>query len=205
MAKINPIAALAPIARKSELKRRYLPEYRTITPLQKGWATCFLDAWGNKYGGNELPDSCKSSVIGRLMVRKSWNDRESARIIDVVEGLHKLGYQGNELFIKSWQLINPHNSVSNLLARANEQEDADLVEEVMNELFKPDNPIRHVAIKHYCERKCSQDIAVDLSRLTGIHIENAKTRIKWCRELLVASLYHAIRRKIDAKIDKRAA
>jgi len=201
----NPIASLAPITRKSELKKRYLPTYQPITPLQKGWATCFLDAWGNKYGGSEGPYSYKSNVIGRLMIRKSWNDRESAKIIDVVEGLHKLGYQGDELFIKSWQLINPQNSVSNLLARATEQEDADLVEEVINELFRPDNPIRHVAIQYYCERKCAQDIAVDLSRLTGIHIQNARTRVKWCRELLIASVYHAIKRKIDVKIDEREA
>lgn len=201
----NPVSVLASIPRKTELKRRYLPKHQSITPLQKGWASCFLDAWGAKYGGEEGPSSGKVNVIGRLMIRKHWNERESAKIIDVVETLHGLGYSGNELFLKAWQMINPQNSVSNLLARANEQEDADLVEDVINEMFKPDNPIRHVAIKHYCDRKCSQEIAEDLARITGIHVENARTRVRWCKDLLLASVYCAIKRKIEDKITDIAA
>lgn len=188
----DALAQLAQVMRKSDLKKRYLKPVKLITPLQSAWVRCLLDVWGEKYGGSIGPDGGKSSVIGRLMVRKEWNDRESERILEVVNNLHKQGYKGNELFLKVQQIINPHNSVSNLLDRANEQEDADLVESVISRIFSPDNPIRHVAIKHYCERKCSQDIAYELSRLTGIHLESSRKRIRWCRELLEASVYHAI-------------
>lgn len=193
------LTQLAQVMRKSDLKKRYLKSVKLITPLQSAWVRCLLDVWGEKYGGHVGPDSGKCSVIGRLMIRQEWNDRESERIIDVVNNLHKQGYRGDELFIKAKQLINPQHSVSNLLDRANEQEDADLVESVICSTFAPDNPIRHVAIKYYCERKCAQDIAYELSRLTGIHPENAKTRIKWCRQLLEASVYHAIRNEMEAK------
>ncbi|MDU5828142.1 MAG: hypothetical protein E6Z60_14660 [Mixta calida] len=193
------LTQLAQVMRKSDLKKRYLKSVKLITPLQSAWVRCLLDVWGEKYGGHVGPDGGKSSVIGRLMIRKEWNDRESERIMDVVNNLHKQGYRGDELFIKAKQLINPQHSVSNLLDRANEQEDADLVESVICSTFAPDNPIRHVAIKYYCERKCAQDIAYELSRLTGIHPENAKTRIKWCRQLLEASVYHAIRNEMEAK------
>lgn len=193
------LSQLAQVMRKSDLKKRYLKPVKLITPLQSAWVRCLLDVWGEKYGGHVGPDSGKCSVIGRLMIRQEWNDRESERIIDVVNNLHKQGYRGDELFIKAKQLINPQHSVSNLLDRANEQEDADLVESVICSTFAPDNPIRHVAIKYYCERKCAQDIAYELSRLTGIHPENAKTRIKWCRQLLEASVYHAIRNEMEAK------
>lgn len=193
------LTQLAQVMRKSDLKKRYLKPVKLITPLQSAWVRCLLDVWGEKYGGHVGPDSGKCSVIGRLMIRQEWNDRESERIMDVVNNLHKQGYRGDELFIKAKQLINPQHSVSNLLDRANEQEDADLVESVICSTFAPDNPIRHVAIKYYCERKCAQDIAYELSRLTGIHPENAKTRVKWCRQLLEASVYHAIRNEMQAK------
>ena len=201
----DALAQLAQVMRKSELKKRYLKPVRLITPLQSAWVRCLLDVWGEKYGGSVGPDSGKSSVIGRLMIRKEWNDRESERILEVVDNLHKQGYKGNELFIKAQQLINPQNSVSNLLDRANEQEDADIVEAVICRLFEPANPIRHVAIKYYCERKCAQDIAYELSRVAGIHPENAKTRIKWCRQLLEAGVYHAIVADIDANRQQLAA
>lgn len=201
----DALAQLAQVMRKSDLKKRYLKPVKLITPLQSAWVRCLLDVWGEKYGGSVGPDSGKSSVIGRLMIRKEWNDRESERIMEVVDNLHKQGYKGNELFIKAQQLINPQNSVSNLLDRANEQEDADIVEAVICRLFEPANPIRHVAIKYYCERKCAQDIAYELSRVTGIHPENAKTRIKWCRQLLEAGVYHAIVADIDANRQQLAA
>lgn len=201
----DALAQLAQVMRKSDLKKRYLKPVKLITPLQSAWVRCLLDVWGEKYGGSVGPDSGKSSVIGRLMIRKEWNDRESERILEVVDNLHKQGYKGNELFIKAQQLINPQNSVSNLLDRANEQEDADIVEAVICRLFEPANPIRHVAIKYYCERKCAQDIAYELSRVTGINPENAKTRIKWCRQLLEAGVYYAIVADVDANRQQLAA
>lgn len=201
----DALAQLAQVMRKSDLRKQYLQPVKLITPLQSAWIRCLLDMWGEKYGGNVGPESGKVSVIGRLMIRKEWNDRESERIMEVVENLHKQGYRGDELFIKAQQLINPQNSVSNLLERANEQEDADLVESVICRIFAPNNPIRHVAIKYYCERKCAQDIAYELSRLTGIHIETSRKRIRWCRELLEASLYHAIKQELNGINHKNAA
>lgn len=201
----DALAQLAQVMRKSELKKRYLTPIKLITPLQSAWVRCLLDVWGEKYGGEVGPERGRSSVIGRLMIRQEWNDREMERILDVVNNLHKQGYKGNELFLKAQQLINPRNSVSNLLDRANEQEDADIVEAVMCRLFQPANPIRHVAIKYYCERKCSQDIAMELARLTGIDAQSSWRRIKWCRELLEASVFHAIVSEMDAKKRNLAA
>lgn len=201
----DALAQLAQVMRKSDLRKQYLQPVKLITPLQSAWVRCLLDMWGEKYGGSVGPETGKVSVIGRLMIRKEWNDRESERIMEVVENLHKQGYRGDELFLKAQQLINPQNSVSNLLERANEQEDADLVESVICRIFAPNNPIRHVAIKYYCERKCAQDIAYELSRLTGIHVETSRKRIRWCRELLEASLYHAIKQELNGINHKNAA
>ncbi len=195
--KSEALSQLATILRKSELKKRYLKPVQLITPLQSAWVRCLLDVWGSKYGGRVGPETAKSSVIGRLMIRNNWSDKDSERIFKVVTDLHAQGYSGTELFIKAQQIVLLNDKVGSLLERANEQEDADLVEKVMCSLFTADNPIRAVAIKHYCERKCSQHIAADLVKMTGMDIENAKTRIRWCRQLLEASVFHAIRQEID--------
>ncbi|MCK1966851.1 hypothetical protein MT962_000637 [Franconibacter sp. IITDAS19] len=196
--KSEALSQLALVMRKSDLKKRYLKPVQLITPLQSAWVRCLLDVWGGKYGGSVGPDTAKSSVIGHLMIRQNWSDKDSERIFKVVMDLHKQGYSGNELFTKAQQIILLNDKVGSLLERANEQEDADLVEQVMCKLFTADNPIRAVAIKHYCERKCAQHIAAELSKMTGMDIENAKTRIRWCRQLLEASVFHAIRQEIDA-------
>jgi len=194
----DALAQLAQIMRKSELKKRYLPPVKLITPLQSAWVRCMLDAWGAKYGGYEGPAGA-INILGRLMIRKEWNDRESSAILDVINNLSEQGYSGNELFVKAWQMINPQNSVGNLLERANEQEDADLVETVMCRIFAPSNPIRQVAIKYYCERKCAQDIAEYISKVSGMHIENSKTRVRWCRQLLEAAVLDGIKSEIESK------
>lgn len=196
--KSEALSQLATILRKSELKKRYLKPMQLITPLQSAWVRCLLDVWGSKYGGRVGPDTAKSSVIGRLMIRNNWSDKDSDRIFKVVADLYAQGYSGTELFIKAQQIVLLNDKVGSLLERANEQEDADLVEKVMCRLFTADNPIRAVAIKHYCERKCSQHIASDLAKMTGMDIENAKTRIRWCKQLLEASVFHAIKQEIDA-------
>ena len=194
----DALAQLAQIMRKSELKKRHLPPVKLITPIQAAWVRCMLDAWGAKFGGYEGPAGA-INILGRLMIRKEWNDRESSSILDVIANLSKQGYSGDELFTKAWQIINPQNSVGNLLDRANEQEDADLVESVMCRTFAPSNPIRQVAIKYYCDRKCAQEIAEYITKLSGLHIENSKTRVRWCRQLLEAAVYHGIMSDIEPK------
>ncbi|WJZ70058.1 class II holin [Pantoea phage PA-1] len=203
--KSDQFTQLTDCARKSEMKKRYLGKVERITPLQRTWVRCLLNTWGEKYGGSVGPDGGKINVIGRLMIRGEWSEREAERIKEVVNALHEQGYTGTELFLKAKQIISPQNTVSNLLDRANEQEDADLVESVICRIFAANNPIRLVAIKYHCERKCSQDIATDLARLTGIDVQSAWRRVKWCRELLEESVYHALKRELDGIVQQSAA
>ncbi len=195
--KSEALAQLAFTLRQSDLRKKYLKPVQLITPLQRAWVRCMLDIWGVKYGGSEGPDTNKSSVIGRLMIRKNCSDEEAKRIIKVVEDLHKQGYSGTELFLKAQQIVLLNSKIKPLLERANEQEEAELVEAVMIKLFKSGNPIRAVAIKYYCDRKCSQDIAYKITELTGMHIENSKTRVKWCMKLLEAAVYHGLKREME--------
>ena len=195
--KSDVLTQLANTLRKSDLRKKYLKPVQTITPLQSAWVRCMLDVWGAKYSGREGPETSKCSVIGRLMIRERCTDQEAGRIIKVVEDLHKQGYSGTELFVKAQQIVLLNSKIKPLLERANEQEEADLVEAVMCKIFKGDNPIRAVAIKYYCERKCSQDIAHKITELTGMHIENSKTRVKWCMKLLEAAVYHGLQREME--------
>ncbi|MDX8001181.1 hypothetical protein FE394_18860 [Xenorhabdus sp. Reich] len=151
--------------------------------------------WGRQYGGNEyLGGGC--SVIGRLMTREDWTDAEGERIVRVVKDLHKFGYEGEELFQKAHEVLNPKQSLSDIIALAKESDDAAFVEMVLNKTFKQGNPIRDIAIKRYCERKYPQKIARELSKLTGCDVQQARKRATWSEELLEEEMYYAIKREI---------
>lgn len=173
------------------MKKRYLPPLNLLMPIQSSWVLCMLDAWGAKYVGYEGPAGA-INILGRLMICKEWNDRESSSILDMIANLSKQGYLGDELFAKALQIINPQKSIGNLLNRAKEQEHADLVEAVMCRTFAASNPIQQVAIKYYCDGKCAQEIAEYITKVSDLHIENSKIRVRWRRQLLEAALYHGI-------------
>ncbi|WP_446469254.1 hypothetical protein [Xenorhabdus stockiae] len=110
--------------------------------------------------------------------------------------MNKLGYQGEELFQKAHEILNPKQSLSDIIALAKESDDAAFIEQVLNKTFKRDNPIRDIAIKRYCERKYPQKIARELSRLTGCRVDWARKRSEWSEELLEEEMYYAIKREI---------
>ncbi|MCC8379873.1 hypothetical protein [Xenorhabdus sp. PB30.3] len=186
---------LAYVANKKDLRRVWGKGRKTITPSQRVWVRYLMMIWGRKYGGNEYYGGA-CSVIGRLMIRTEWSDTEGERIIKVVKDLNKSGYQGEELFQKAHEILNPKQSLSDIIALAKESDDAAFIEQVLNKTFKRDNPIRDIAIKRYCEQKYPQKIARELSRLTGCRVDWARKRSEWSEELLEEEMYYAIKREI---------
>ncbi|MDE9443896.1 hypothetical protein KKJ09_19500 [Xenorhabdus bovienii] len=186
---------LAYVANKKDLRRVWGKGWKTITPSQRVWVRYLMMIWGRQYGGNEYHGG-ECSVIGRLMTREDWTDAEGERIVKVVKDLHKLGYEGEGLFQKAHEILNPKQSLSDIIALAKESDDAAFVESVLNRTFKLGNPVRDVAIKRYCDRKCPQKIARELSRLTGCDVQQARKRAVWSEELLEEEMYYAIKREI---------
>ncbi|OJB84517.1 hypothetical protein A9Q61_12615 [Yersinia ruckeri] len=179
-------------------RRSYLGKLQRITPVQDRWVRSVLNMWGQAVGGDTAPTgSC--GVIGRLMIVSAWDENKGASIVKAVEDLHKLGYRGTELFQKAKEIINPRNSFSNLFARANEGEEAAFVDQVVLKAFTQSNPIRAVAIQYYCERKDMQEIACYLNRVHAPHLtlKQCIDRIRWCREIFNATLFHLLRSEVE--------
>jgi hypothetical protein len=188
----NPFTDLIGFDRESQLKRRWGHAAPNLTPLQRTWVRYMLDIWGSKYRGEEAPEGGNINILGRLMIRREWNDHEAERILTVITNLSKLGYSGDELFVRAKEIVMPHNSGAGAITLAKESDDAEFVEKAMALTFTPDNPIRAVVIKRYCERKSAQQISIQLSEATGAHIEVSRIRIRWAENAAERDLFAAL-------------
>lgn len=203
--KHDPFKSLACFERKSQLKKKWGMNASAITPLQRTWTRYMLDIWGSKYRGEEAPEGGKINILGRLMVRREWNDHEAERIITVIENLSLQGYTGDELFIRAKEIVMPNNSGAAAITLAKESDDAEFVEKAMTEIFTPDNPIRAVIIKRYCERKSAQQISILLSEATGVHLEVSRIRIRWAENAAEMALFSVMSRYMEKGVSQIAA
>lgn len=196
MRKQDAIYALPFVIKQSDLRRVWCKGKKTITPSQRIWTRYMLALWGRHLGGDDSPAGCVN-IIGRLMIRTEWSQTQSDRIIHVVESLHEKGYRGEELFKKSREVVMPGTSISSIIALAKESDDAAFVESVIHKAIKRDSPMRSVAIKRYCERKCAQDIARDINYHTGCDIQAGRKRVIWCEEILEEEVFYAMKHAIE--------
>jgi hypothetical protein len=204
MRKPDAIYFLPMMLRQADLRRVWCKGKKTITPAQRIWTRYMLTLWGRHLGGDDSPAGCVN-VIGRLMIRTEWSEGQSNRIVEVVEALHSQGYRGEELFKRSRELVIPGTSASSIIALAKESDDAAFVETVMSKAIKRDSPIRSVAIKRYCDRKCSQDIARMIERETGADVQASRKRVIWCEEILEEEMFYAIKREMEKEFLQIAA
>lgn len=204
MRKVDAIYLLPTVLRQSDLRRVWCRGRKVITPSQRVWVRYLLALWGRQLGGDDSPGGCVN-VIGRLMVRSEWSEDRSKYIVEIVQQLHEEGYRGDELFKRSRDIVIPGSSASNIIALAKESDDAAFVESVMSKTIKRDSPIRSVAIKRYCERKCAQDIARMIAHATGTDIQAARKRVIWCEQILEEEMYYAIKREMEKETSTNTA
>lgn len=178
---------------------------KTITTGQRAWVHYMLSVWGRVNRGDDSPCGAVN-VIGRLMIRSHWSEDKAIQIQKVVNMLHdESGLRGEELYRKAREIIMPQTSVSNIIALAKESDDAAFVEKVMIQTFHRESPVRDVAIKRYCGRNCTQDIARLISHITGINVQAARRRVVWCENVLDTEIFYAMRREIEKEFPLIAA
>ncbi|CDH33746.1 hypothetical protein [Xenorhabdus bovienii] len=180
---------LAYFRSENQLRQKWCKGVGKITPSDRTWVRYMLMLWGADNQGDDLPDGGNINVIGRLMVRDTWDDGTTTAIKLVMTNYAKLGYTGKELLEKVKEVIMPHRSTLGALRLAKEKDDAEFVEKCMTEIFTIDNPIRDVVIKRYKKCKSSQNILEALSHKTGIDIDSAKRRIRWANKAAEDMIY----------------
>lgn len=205
MRTIDAIYHLPSIADESHLRRTWKYPKKTITPKQQAWVHYMLAVWGRVNRGDDSPAGA-INVIGRLMIRSHWSQDKSDQICKVVTMLHdEQGLRGEELYRKARDLVIPQSSLSNIIALAKESDDAAFVERVLSKTINRESPVRDVAIKQYCERKCPQDIARLISYRTGLDVQAARRRVVWCSKILDEEMFYALKREMENEISLIAA
>lgn len=197
MRRLSPVFNMVNFAEDAHFRRVWKHPKKTINSRQKAWVHYMLQVWGKVNAGDDSPGGAVN-VIGRLMIRSQWSDDKAKQIEDVVMRLYEEdGLRGDNLYRKAREIIIPQSSVSNIIALAKESDDAVFVERVMVKTFHRESPVRDVAIKQYCERKCTQDIARLINSVTGMDIQQCRRRVVWCENVLDAEMFYALKREIE--------
>lgn len=205
MSRLTPVFGMVNFVDDAHFRRVWKHPKKTITTGQKAWVHYMLSVWGRVNRGDDSPCGAVN-VIGRLMIRSHWSEDKAIQIQKVVNMLHdESGLRGEELYRKAREIIMPQTSVSNIIALAKESDDAAFVEKVMIQTFHRESPVRDVAIKRYCGRNCTQDIARLISQITGIDVQAARRRVVWCENVLDAEIFYAMRREIEKEFPLIAA
>lgn len=205
MRTIDAIYHLPSIVDEAHLRRTWRHQKRTITKKQQAWVHYMLAVWGRVNRGDDSPAGA-INVIGRLMIRSQWSQDKSDQICKVVTMLHEeQGLRGEELYRKARDLVIPQSSLSNIITLAKESDDAAFVERVLCKTINRDSPVRDVAIKQYCERKCPQDIARLINYRTGLDVQAARRRVVWCSKIFDEEMFYALKREMDNEISLIAA
>ncbi|MEQ0277262.1 hypothetical protein [Klebsiella sp. CN_Kp100] len=205
MSRLTPVFGMVNFVDDAHFRRVWKHPKKTITTGQRAWVHYMLSVWGRANRGDDSPCGAVN-VIGRLMIRSYWSEDKAIQIQKVVNMLHdESGLRGEELYRKAREIIMPQTSVSNIIALAKESDDAAFVEKVMIKTFHRESPVRDVAIKRYCGRNCTQDIARLISQITGIDVQAARRRVVWCENVLDAEIFYAMRREIEKEFPLIAA
>lgn len=207
MRKLTPIYSMVNFADDAHFRRVWKHPKRTITTKQRAWVQYMMSVWGRINRGDDSPASAVN-VIGRLMIRTQWNPDMGGHIERMVNWLYSEeggALRGEELYKKARELVIPQSSASNIIALAKESDDAAFVEKVMVKLFHRESPVRDYAIKRYCERNCTQDIARKMQQATGIDIQSCRRRVVWCEKVFEAEVFYAMKREMENEIPLIAA
>ncbi|HFT4706436.1 TPA: hypothetical protein ACHT65_003567 [Klebsiella pneumoniae] len=201
----TPIFSMVNFIDDAHFRRVWRHPKKTINSRQKAWVHYMLAVWGRVNRGDDSPPGAVN-VIGRLMIRSQWSDDKAAQIVKVVKMLHdENGLRGEELYRKAREIIIPQSSASNIIALAKESDDAAFVERVLVKTFHRESPVRDVAIKRYCNRNCTQDIARLMNAVTGMDIQSCRRRVVWCENVLDSEIFYAMKREIEKEFPQIAA
>jgi hypothetical protein len=203
--RVTPVFSMVNFIDDAHFRRVWKHPKKTINSRQKAWVHYMLQVWGKVNAGDDSPGGA-INVIGRLMIRTQWSDDKASQIESVVMRLYEEdGLRGDVLYQKARELVLPQSSFSNIIALAKESDDAAFVERVMIKTFHRESPVRDVAIKRYCGRNCTQDIARVMAWSTGADIQYCRKRVAWCEKVLEAEMFYAMKRELEKEFPLIAA
>ncbi|WP_158784129.1 hypothetical protein [Pantoea sp. BAV 3049] len=178
-------------------RKSWLGKVKRLTPMQERWVKAILGVWADEFGGAYYTGGNDGCGIWRFV--SGWSAEESDKFTKVLEGLRKIGYQGQELLIKAQAIIWPKRTISDMLNRANDEDEADFVEKAILKAWSKDNPVYVIACKYYVDRNTVQELANYMQYQVAPWLTNKQCadRVRWCISLFDAKVYFVLHEEMD--------
>ena len=173
-------------------RKSWLGKVKKLTPMQERWVRAILGVWADEFGGQEYTGGSSGCGIWRFV--SGWSCEETERFTTVLEGLRKIGYQGQELLIKAQAILWPKRTLSDMLNRANDEDEADFVEKAILKAYSIDNPVYVIACKYYVDRNTVQELANYMESEIAPWLTNKQCadRVRWCISLFNAKVFFVL-------------
>lgn len=174
-------------------RRSYLGKYRRLTPSQSRWVRSLLGMWGREFGGSGTEHLTDSAGMWS-MILTGWTGEQQERITTVLAGLRKMGYSGDQLITQAKAIIWPKKSLSDLMCKAADEEEAEFMERIILKSFAKNSIVYEIGKDYYTWRKTINDMARWMQRYHAPFLTEKQCidRVRWCIELFNSAVFFTL-------------
>lgn len=174
-------------------RRSYLGKYKRLTPSQSRWVRSLLGHWGGTFGGSGTEHLSGGGGMWK-MILTGWTGEQQERITTVLSGLRKIGYTGDQLIVQAKAIIWPKKSISDLMVKAGDEEEADFMERVVLKSFGKSSIVYEIGKDYYTWRKSIVDMARWMQRYHAPYLTEKQCidRVRWCIELFNSAVFFTL-------------
>lgn len=181
-------------------RRSYLGKYRRLTPSQSRWVRSLLGMWGREFGGSGTEHLTDSAGMWS-MILTGWTGEQQERITTVLAGLRKMGYTGDQLINQAKAIIWPKKSLSDLIGKAADEEEAEFMERIILKSFAKNSIVYEIGKDYYTWRKTINDMARWMQRYHAPFLTEKQCidRVRWCIELFNSAVFFTLIAELGAE------
>lgn len=181
-------------------RRSYLGKYRRLTPSQSRWVRSLLGMWGREFGGSGTEHLTDSAGMWSMIIT-GWTGEQQERITTVLAGLRKMGYTGDQLITQAKAIIWPKKSLSELMGKAADEEEAEFMERIILKSFAKNSIVYEIGKDYYTWRKTINDMARWMQRYHAPFLTEKQCidRVRWCIELFNSAVFFTLIAELGAE------
>lgn len=185
-------------------RRSYLGKYRRLTPSQSRWVRSLLGMWGREFGGSGTEHLTDSAGMWS-MILTGWTGEQQERITTVLAGLRKMGYTGDQLINQAKAIIWPKKSLSDLIGKAADEEEAEFMERIILKSFAKNSIVYEIGKDYYTWRKTINDMARWMQRYHAPFLTEKQCidRVRWCIELFNSAVFFTLIAELGAESEEK--
>ncbi|ADM43363.1 hypothetical protein [Edwardsiella piscicida] len=174
-------------------RRSYLGKYHRLTPAQSRWVRSLLNQWGGMYGGSGVEHLSGGGGLWSVILT-GWTGEQQERIASVLSDLRRMGYSGQALFDHAKAIIWPKKSLSSLIGKAVDEDEAEFMEAVILKSFALSSPVYVIGKDYYTRRNTMNSMARWMQQHYAPFLTEKQCidRVRWCIELFNSAVYFTL-------------